>query len=108
RTFRAAPRQGLRCGLTITRGFGAILNAGRRGGGRERELKADNELFRSSNIRVSEEWIDYNGHLNTAWYHYLFDQGADEALDQIELGPREIPERNKTIFTVQFHIHHRR
>ena len=32
----------------------------------------------------------------------------DEALDEIDLGPREITDRNKTIFTAQFHIHHQR
>ena len=65
-------------------------------------------LSRSSRIRIDEDWIDYNGHLNTAWYHRLFDMGADEALDEIDLGPREITDRNKTIFTAQFHIHHQR
>ncbi|MGE0230175.1 MAG: acyl-CoA thioesterase [Flavobacteriaceae bacterium] len=68
----------------------------------------NDELPRSSRIRIAEDWIDYNGHLNTAWYHRLLDQGADEILEEIDLGPREIAERNKTIFTVEFHIHHQR
>ena len=26
---------------------------------------------------VKDEWIDYNGHLNMAFYNVLFDKGVD-------------------------------
>ncbi|HEX2509407.1 MAG TPA: thioesterase, partial [Microvirga sp.] len=29
--------------------------------------------FVSSTMRVEPSWIDYNGHMNLAYYHVLFD-----------------------------------
>ena len=37
--------------------------------------------FVSSVMRVEPGWIDYNGHLNMAYYHVLFDRAVDEAVD---------------------------
>ena len=34
--------------------------------------------FVSSIMKVEPAWIDYNGHLNMAYYNVLFDRGADE------------------------------
>ena len=34
--------------------------------------------FRSSVTLVRPEWIDYNGHMNMAYYGVLFDEAADE------------------------------
>jgi acyl-CoA thioester hydrolase len=35
--------------------------------------------FVSSVMRVEPAWIDYNGHLNMAYYNVLFDRAVDEA-----------------------------
>src|SRR5258707_766075 len=34
--------------------------------------------FVSSLMRVEAGWIDYNGHLNMAYYNILFDRAVDE------------------------------
>ena len=34
--------------------------------------------FVSSLMRVEPQWIDYNGHLNMAYYNVLFDRAVDE------------------------------
>ena len=34
--------------------------------------------FRSSPKHVRPEWVDYNGHLNMAYYTFLFDTSVDE------------------------------
>ena len=34
--------------------------------------------FTSSVMRVEPAWIDYNGHLNMAYYNVLFDRAVDE------------------------------
>ena len=36
------------------------------------------QLFRSSPMQVEADWIDYNGHLNMAFYSVLFDRGIDQ------------------------------
>ena len=37
--------------------------------------------FVSSVMRVEPGWIDYNGHLNMAYYNVLFDRAVDEAYE---------------------------
>jgi hypothetical protein len=42
--------------------------------------------FVSSVMRVEPAWIDYNGHLNMAYYNVLFDRAGDEAFDLLGCG----------------------
>jgi len=42
--------------------------------------------FVSSPMRVEPAWIDYNGHLNMAYYNVLFDRAVDEAFELIGCG----------------------
>jgi acyl-CoA thioester hydrolase len=42
--------------------------------------------FVSSVMRVEPGWIDYNGHLNMAYYNVLFDRAVDEAFELIGCG----------------------
>ena len=44
--------------------------------------------FVSSVMRVEPAWIDYNGHLNMAYYNVLFDRAVDEAYELIGCGAR--------------------
>ena len=32
-------------------------------------------------MRVEPQWIDYNGHLNMAYYNVLFDRAVDEVYE---------------------------
>ena len=41
--------------------------------------------FVSSVMPVEPQWIDYNGHLNMAYYNVLFDRAVDEALSLIHI-----------------------
>ena len=36
---------------------------------------------------VLPEWIDYNGHMNVAYYVLAFDQGVDELMRQVGITP---------------------
>ena len=54
--------------------------------------------------RVLPEWIDYNGHLNMAYYNVLFDNAADDFYPQIGFGEDYIKTRNHTTYTAEFHI----
>jgi acyl-CoA thioester hydrolase len=46
-------------------------------------IPAPYDRFRSE---VLPEWIDYNGHMNLAYYTVLFDQGTDLLFDELGLG----------------------
>ena len=47
-------------------------------------------------MRIEEQWIDYNGHFNMAYYNVLFDRAADEALDLVGLGPAYVENNRNT------------
>ena len=42
--------------------------------------------FVSSVMQVEPAWIDYNGHLNMAYYNVLFDRAVDEAYELLGCG----------------------
>ncbi|WP_238369277.1 thioesterase family protein [Heliomarina baculiformis] len=60
--------------------------------------------FKSSFLTVKPEWIDYNGHLNMAYYSVLFDLGVDDVWSDFGLGPGYREERGMTTFLAEFHI----
>ncbi|MGY2048154.1 thioesterase family protein [Methylobacterium sp. JK268] len=64
--------------------------------------------FVSSTMPIEPGWIDYNGHLNMAYYHVLFDRAVDEAFEIVGLGPEYIEERRATIFAAEVHVRYRR
>jgi acyl-CoA thioester hydrolase len=59
--------------------------------------------FRSSEMTVEDAWIDYNGHLNMAYYHVLFDRAVDEMFDRLGIGKDYVRTRNLTIFALESH-----
>lgn len=52
---------------------------------------------------VLPEWIDYNGHLNLAYYVVLFDQATDLLFDELDLGLRYRRDTGKGTFVVETH-----
>jgi acyl-CoA thioester hydrolase len=64
--------------------------------------------FVSSLMTVKPEWIDYNGHLNMAWYNALFDRAVDEAFALCGLGPDYAAERGGSFFLVENRTRFRR
>mgnify|MGYP000097231160 CR=1 FL=1 len=63
-----------------------------------------NAPFMSSVMSVKPEWIDYNGHMNMAYYNVLFDTCGDEAYELLGLGPDYAKTRGFTTYTAEFHI----
>ena len=53
--------------------------------------------------KVEDQWIDYNGHFNMAYYNVLFDRAGDEAFAAVGLGPDYVKERNASFFTLESH-----
>lgn len=64
--------------------------------------------FVSSRMRVEPQWIDYNGHLNMAYYHVLFDRAVDEAFSLIGLGPEYAATRRSSFFAAEAHVRYLR
>ncbi|PSJ63699.1 thioesterase family protein [Pseudaminobacter soli (ex Li et al. 2025)] len=60
--------------------------------------------FVSRVVEVEKDWIDYNGHLNMAYYNIIFDRGSDGALDLLGVGADYARDRNLTIYTAEVHI----
>jgi acyl-CoA thioester hydrolase len=60
--------------------------------------------FVSSAMRVEPAWIDYNGHLNMAFYNLLIDRAVDEAFELVGLGQDYVSERNASYFTAEAHV----
>ncbi|ARQ00157.1 thioesterase family protein [Pseudorhodoplanes sinuspersici] len=64
--------------------------------------------FVSSVMTVEPAWIDFNGHLNMAYYNVLFDRGLDELYNLAGLGQRYLQERKHSFFTAEVHIRYLR
>lgn len=60
--------------------------------------------FKSEVMRVRSEWIDYNGHLNMAYYNVLFDHCVDQAFINFGLGPDYVKENNASFYTLEAHL----
>ncbi len=55
-------------------------------------------------MKVEPEWIDYNGHMNVAYYLLAFDKVIDEFHNKLGLGPNYKKNTNKTTFALESHI----
>ncbi len=62
----------------------------------------------SSVMRVEPQWIDYNGHLNMAYYNVLFDRAVDEAYELIGIGFDYLKQQNHSTFTAEAHVRYLR
>ncbi len=60
--------------------------------------------FLTTIMQVEPEWIDYNGHLNMAYYNVLFDRGIDQLWAELGIGPDYMKERNASTFSAEAHV----
>jgi acyl-CoA thioester hydrolase len=58
----------------------------------------------SKPMDIEKDWIDYNGHLNMAYYNVLFDRCSDEAFAAMGMGLDYVNERRLTIYTAEVHV----
>ena len=64
--------------------------------------------FVSSVMRVEPAWIDYNGHLNMAYYNVLFDRCVDEAYELLGVGADYLSTHKHSTFTAEVHVRYLR
>ena len=64
--------------------------------------------FSAYRCQVLPEWIDYNGHMNVAYYVLAFDQATDAFLENINLGPNYVRDNNRSVFVVDMNVTYKR
>jgi len=55
---------------------------------------------------VIEDWIDYNGHLNMAYYHVIFDRGVDYFFDYLGVGSVYARSGAGSCFSMEVHVNY--
>ncbi|MFQ5954681.1 MAG: thioesterase family protein [Kiloniellales bacterium] len=53
---------------------------------------------------VRPEWIDYNGHMNLAYYLLTFDHASDKLFDQLDVGEAYLARANCSMFVTEAHL----
>lgn len=53
---------------------------------------------------VLPEWIDYNGHLNEAYYVLVFSHATDELMDYVGLDAQYRAATDSSLYTVEAHV----
>ena len=59
------------------------------------------EIHRSE---VKPAWIDYNGHLNVAYYVLAFDEAFDRFMDLVGIDEAFRETRKQSVFTLELHV----
>ncbi len=57
---------------------------------------------------VPAEWLDYNGHMNVAYYMLAFDRATDVLFDYVGTGAAHIEAANQSMFALESHVTYRR
>tara|TARA_A100001011_G_C13972193_1_gene699704 strand:+ start:185 stop:682 length:498 start_codon:yes stop_codon:yes gene_type:complete len=69
--------------------------------------KNNYKLFQSKVQNVNKEWIDYNGHMNVAYYTLAFDKALDDFLEKIlEIGPTFVEKEKQGPYSLQANYHY--
>lgn len=64
--------------------------------------------FLSSVMAIEPAWIDYNGHLNVAYYNVIFDRAVDEMYLPLGLGPDYLKAYGHSTMVVESHVRYLR
>jgi acyl-CoA thioester hydrolase len=64
--------------------------------------------FKSAIMQIEPQWIDYNGHLNMAYYNVMFDRAIDQLWLELGIGPDYMKARNGSTFTAECHVRYLR
>lgn len=56
--------------------------------------------------RVIPEWVDFNGHMNVAYYMVAFDRCVDVMYNRLLVGPDYIDRSGCSVFTLEAHINY--
>ncbi|WP_439817719.1 thioesterase family protein [Zavarzinia sp. CC-PAN008] len=62
------------------------------------------DLLDPGPAKVLPEWIDYNGHMNVAFYVLAFDQALDRLFERWDLSANYVKTQHKSFFVLENHI----
>lgn len=65
-------------------------------------------VWRLHKETVRPEWVDYNGHMNVAYYVLIFDHATDAVLDRLDIGSEYRRRTNCSIFVAEAHVTYER
>lgn len=55
-------------------------------------------------MQVREEWIDYNGHMNMAYYNLVFDKAVDALFARLGISEDYVTREQASVFTAEIHV----
>jgi acyl-CoA thioester hydrolase len=55
-------------------------------------------------LKVLPEWIDYNGHMNVAYYVLAFDRALDLVFDGLGIGAEYVRSKGHSFFILEAHV----
>ena len=55
-------------------------------------------------MQVIEDWIDYNGHMNMAFYNVVFDKSVDALFLELGIGEDYVTTEKASVFTAEIHV----
>ena len=55
-------------------------------------------------LQVIDDWIDYHGHMNMAFYNVVFDRGVDHLFDLLGIGVDYADTTSASCFTLETHV----
>jgi len=67
-------------------------------------LLKDDRLYHFDGGKVLPAWIDWNGHMNVAYYVLAFDQAVDAVFDAMGLDAEERDGTGCTMFAAESHV----
>jgi len=56
-----------------------------------------------TSTKIINEWTDYNGHMNLAFYILIFDKGAEKILSKFKMGEQSAKTTKKSTMAVESH-----
>ena len=54
--------------------------------------------------KIIKDWIDYNGHMNVAYYVLIFDEASEGMLDKFKMGGIDAKANNRSTMVVESRI----
>ena len=58
--------------------------------------------------KVAESWLDFNGHMNVAYYTRAVDDATDLWWTRIGVGPEYVKTHGRSVFAVESHVVYKR
>ena len=74
-------------------------------------IKVGQKLESSTNIakgEVLEQWVDYNDHMNMAYYVQCFEESSDLILEHLSLGFNYAVKHHKGVFVIKCKINYKK